>query len=108
MKNKGYDPAWAAHHLGIVLHLEILRDLERHDVPVSYIDYSAHFNAFKLRTTNEHRPAQSYYLFPRTIAGAIQYVTVKSAHLLSRSMASVLDRLHLREASPPCTTTADH
>jgi hypothetical protein len=107
MKQKGYDPAWAAHHLGIVLHLEILRDFERHDVPVTYIDYSSHLNAFKFRTTNEHRPAQSYYLFPRTTAGAIQYWTVRSTDLLSRSIASLLGKLHLREAPPPCPGTAD-
>jgi len=102
MKNKGYDPAWAAYHLGSVLHLEILCDFERNNVPVSYIDYSSHFNHFKFRTTNDHPLTQNYYLFPRTITGAIQYFMLKSTDSLSRSIASLVGRLPIQDAPAGC------
>jgi hypothetical protein len=104
MKQKGYDPAWADYHLGSVLHLQVLYSFERHNVPVSYMDYSAHFNIFKLRTCNEHPPAQSYYLFPRTSTGAMQYALLKAADSLSRSIASLVERLHVRTIHPGCKT----
>lgn len=77
MAETAYDPTWAARHVGAVLFIETLLDLEKFKVPVRYLDLSVHPTTFKLRTTNKHRQVRNYYLFKRNWIGIIQYVTLR-------------------------------
>jgi len=92
----GYDPAWAHHHVGGVLFYDVLHDLERTRYPIDVLDYMSLVTTFKLRTTNDHRPVCDYYLFPRTISGAVQYMTLTATDWVSQLAGNVLERLHLR------------
>jgi hypothetical protein len=90
MMQTGYDPAWARHQVGSVLFIEVLQDLERHRVPVKYLDLMTHATVFKLRTTNDRHQARNYYLFKRNLIGFLQYASLKAATDATRLVEAIL------------------
>jgi hypothetical protein len=97
MEAKGYDPAWADYRVGTVLFFEILRDFEAKMLPVRFIDYLTMFSSFKLRTTNDKRRIQSFYLFRKSPLGSLYYYTFMPVHRTSRALVAILERMRIKD-----------
>lgn len=98
MKQTGYDPAWAHRNVGSVLFSEVLRDFDLTKLPAEYLDFMPDVNLFKLRTANDRRQIRHYYLFKRTLAGTVQYLSLMVTDFLSRFAGALVKRL--RGAEP--------
>ncbi len=93
-----YDPMWARHHAGSVLLLEVLKDIERRGPHLRCLDYMGGVTTFKLRTTNHKTTTQSYYLFPRSPAGGLQYASLSLVNAISQAAGVALERTNLKVA----------
>lgn len=92
----GYDPKWSNRQVGSVLFFEVLKDLERSNVNIRYLDYMSGVTNFKLRTANDKHPTRSFYLFRRTPIGALQYATLVAVNRFSHAVGAVLHKLRLK------------
>ncbi len=88
----GHDPDWSDRQIGSVLFFEVLKDFERIALPVDCLDFTPMLNLFKLRTSNERRKIRHFYLFKRTLLGAIQYYSLKATDAFSRTVGSLVKK----------------
>jgi Acetyltransferase (GNAT) domain len=93
----GYDPAWSKAQVGSYNFVRILKDFEAHAVPVSTLDYLYGDNTFKIRTSNSAVPERHYYLFKKSVAGAILASAMLATDVLSRSLGGLLEKYGLKE-----------
>lgn len=92
MKQAGYDPVWARHHIGSVLFCEVLRDFERIGLAADRLDLMPDINLFKLRTTNEKAQIQHAYLFPKTLTGTVRFAALSLIDAVSRAIRPLIKR----------------
>lgn len=94
-----YDERWARRQVGGALFLAVLKDIELRGPKVRFLDYMGGVTLFKLRTTNEKTQTQSFYLFPRSVAGALQYGTLRAVNSVSQFAGAALARGGLRASA---------
>jgi CelD/BcsL family acetyltransferase involved in cellulose biosynthesis len=92
LKVTGFDPAYAKLHVGVVLLLEILKDLIANDVAPRGVDFGTGENLLKARLSNQSTQEAYYYLFPRTARGAILSAALGTANGLSSVGAKISGR----------------
>jgi hypothetical protein len=92
LKVTGFDPACAKLHVGVVLLLEILKDLIANDVAPRGVDFGTGENLLKARLSNQSTQEAYYYLFPRTARGAILSAALGTANGLSSLGARISGR----------------
>lgn len=92
MKQAGYDPAWAERSVGSVLFTAFVGELAELGVQVRWLDLVPGVSVFKLRTTNEKLAIRSFYLFPRSYAGAGRCLTLAATAWASRVGRSLFRR----------------
>lgn len=83
LKVTGFDPGYAKLHVGVVLLLEILKDLISNDLAPGGVDFGTGENLLKARLSNQSTQEAYYYLFPRTAGGAILSAALGTANGLS-------------------------
>lgn len=92
----GYDPEFEHWHPGVVTHLYSVRDLSECCTGVHTLDMLYGDNDFKRKSSNAFREECNYYLFPRTLRGALTYGALASSNRLSAFASSVLQRWGLK------------
>jgi hypothetical protein len=92
MMQIGHDPVWSDRQIGSVMFFEVMRDFDKIQLPVKWLDFTPAVSLFKLRTTNDRRKIRHYYLFKRTPLGTLQYLTLKATDWLSRTIGSRLKK----------------
>lgn len=92
----GYDPEFEHWHPGAVTHLYSVRDLSECCTGVHTLDMLYGDNDFKRKSSNAFREECNYYLFPRTVRGALTYGTLASSNRLSAFASSVLQHWGLK------------
>jgi hypothetical protein len=97
MIDGGYDPAWAKVQPGMLTFLFLLQDLERHNVPVTTLDYLYGGGAYKERTSNLKTRERHYYLIKRGLRGAMLASAMRSMDTVSSSLGALLERYQLKE-----------
>ena len=90
MMQAGYDPTWAGRQIGSVLFFEVLRDFERIGLRADWLDLLPGINLFKLRVANDKRQIRRFYLFSRTPAGTILFLTLMATDWLSRAVGALV------------------
>ncbi len=93
----GYDPEWSQYSVGNKLDLLILQDLINSEPEVRTVDflYGDSFN--KDRFSNAHREERHFYLFPHSVLGYAEFITLKMANAASEAVGQLLDRFGLKE-----------
>lgn len=89
LKVTGFDPACAKLHVGVVLLLEILKDLIANDVAPDGVDLGTGENLLKARLSNQATQEAYYYLFPRTAWG----VSLSAALGMTNGLSSLGGRI---------------
>jgi len=92
LKVTGFDPAYAKLHVGVVLLLEILRDLIAGGVAPGGVDFGTGENLLKARLSNQSTQEAYYYLFPRTARGAALGAALGAANGLSALGGKIVSR----------------
>jgi hypothetical protein len=93
----GYDPALAQHEIGIVLFLEVLKDIEKRGDAIELMDNLYGGGTYKERTSNLKTPERHYYLIPRTLSGAVLAKSLVWTDRFSRALGGFLERYDLKD-----------
>ncbi len=97
MAAAGYDPRYATHEIGIVLFLEVLKDIEKRGDPIDLMDNLYGGGSYKERTSNIKSPERHYYLIPKTASGAILANSLRWTDSLSRGLGNWLAKHGLKD-----------
>lgn len=92
----GYDPEFKDWHPGVLMHLYSVRHMAEVAKDVRVLDLLYGDNDFKRRASNRSRDEQNYYLFPRTLRGALTYSCLAMCNLVSGSLGRLLERAGLK------------
>lgn len=94
--NTGYDPEWREAHAGRFLLTEIFKDLLADDEAVETFDFLWGDGLLKSRLANTEQTERHYYLFPKTLHGALLYYPLRLVNLMAAAASAVLERLRLK------------
>lgn len=95
--NTGYDPEWRDAHAGRFLLAQIFEDLLADEDPVEVFDFLWGDDLLKARLANTERTERHYYLFPRSLHGALLYYPLTLLIRMTAAASAVLERLRLKD-----------
>ncbi len=93
----GYDPAWAAHHVGIFLHTEILTDLAASNGAIREFDFGNSDNLHKERLSTGSRVEGYFYLLPADFKGSLMAHSMRATQKVSSTLGDVLGHFGIRK-----------
>jgi hypothetical protein len=92
----GHDPEWSKHQVGMALFAESLVDIEAHSDPITMIDWGSGATMFKERICNIKYDDAYYYLFPRTLRGAVLYNAMRLNNAATEALKHLLQRFKVK------------
>lgn len=88
----GYDPKWAEHSVGNVLHMHVVRDLTALTPKVQWFDFLYGDNSNKQRLSTDSRQERSFYLVPRTLRWTVVVSALRGFDAITGWINDALER----------------
>jgi len=94
----GFDPAWSAHSVGTVMHLEVLEELITSDDRPEVFDFSTGTGEHKERFGTESRVEANWLLIPRGFRGRCLATAFRTSEAVSSALARAAETLRIKTA----------